>query len=308
MADYRLLSFESDGVPRAGLAVGERVRAVADLTGVSADDSVFGILQDWAQAEGRLERAASRMASDGSGGMRLEDVRLLAPILYPVSVFCAGANYHDHVKEMAAASGVPPDPNIRAAGLKPWHFIRPTGSMAGPGTNVPIPAGCHKFDYEVELVAVIGRAARNVSIEQALDYVAGYTVADDVSARDMFTREPLARTAPFYWDWISQKCNEDSCPVGPWIVPAKAIPDPQQVGIGLSLNDAVKQDSNTSQMVFSLAEQLSHLSTRVTLRAGDMILTGTPAGVGMGRGEFLKSGDRIEAWVDGIGKLEHGIA
>lgn len=305
VVEYRLLSFAANGAPRAGLAVGQRVFAVADLTGVASDDTVFGILRDWNTAEPRLAQAASTVPMDG--GLALDDTTLLAPLQQPVSVFCAGANYTDHVKEMAAVFGLAPDPDMHEAGLKPWHFIRPWGSMAEPGAAVPIPAGARKLDWEVELVAVIGRAARNVGVAEALDHVAGYTIADDVSARDIFMRPPLDVASPFYWDWLGQKCNERTCPIGPWIVPARAIRDPQRLKLGLSLNGASKQDSNTSNMIFSLAEQIAHLSTRLTLHPGDMVLTGTPAGVGMGRGEFLKAGDRIEAWIEGIGTLAHTI-
>lgn len=304
MADYKLLSFISGGRARAGLLIGDRVHPAADLTGVAADDTVFAMLQDWAAAELRIQAA---IAAGSQGGVAFGEVTLLAPLQQPVSVYCAGANYTDHVAEMAKANGLPPDPDPREAGLKPWHFIRPWPSMAAPGEAVPIPAGSVKLDWEVELAAVIGRAARNVSAADALDYVAGYTVADDVSARDLFARPPIARTAPFHWDWIAQKCNERSCPVGPWIVPAAAIGDPQALKIGLSLNGEPRQDSSTSQMIFPLAEQIAQLSAVLTLQPGDIILTGTPAGVGMGRGEFLKAGDRIEAWVEHVGTLVHTI-
>jgi 2-keto-4-pentenoate hydratase/2-oxohepta-3-ene-1,7-dioic acid hydratase in catechol pathway len=163
-------------------------------------------------------------------------------------------------------------------------------------------------DWEAELTAVIGRPARDVSIEDALGHVAGYTVANDLSARDFTKRPHIADNSPFKYDWLSQKCFEDACPVGPWIVPAETIPDPQNVGIKLWVNDVIKQDSHTSKMIFTLAEQISHLSTRVTLQPGDLILTGTPAGVGLARKEFLKAGDVVKVWVEGVGTLTNTCA
>src|SRR5690242_21228196 len=136
----------------------------------------------------------------------------------------------------------------------------------------------------------------------------GYTIANELSARDLGRRDQLPDATPFKWDWVGQKCFDDACPIGPWIVPASDIKDPQKLGIKLWVNDVIKQDSNTSDMIFNLAEQLSHLSSRITLYPGDIILTGTPAGVGAARKEFLKAGDTTRVWVEGIGTLTNKMA
>src|SRR5262249_21657175 len=149
------------------------------------------------------------------------------------------------------------------------------------------------MDWEAELTAVIGRPAKNVTLDKALSCVAGYTIANDLSARDVFRRPHVSDTSPFKFDWLSQKVFDGACPLGPWIVPADDVPDPQTLGMKLWVNDVIKQDSNTSGMIFTLAEQIAHLSSRVTLYPGDLILTGTPAGVGMARKEFLKTGDVV---------------
>jgi len=169
------------------------------------------------------------------------------------------------------------------------------------------PRGSQKLDWEAELAAVIGRPARNVPVENALDYIAGYTIADDLSARDLSRRSALPPGNPFHFDWTAHKGFEGSCPLGPWITPAAEVPDPQRLAIRLWVNGVLKQDSNTSRMIFSTAEQISHLSSLATLHPGDLVLTGTPAGVGAGRNEFLQPGDRVEVEIEGLGRLEHWI-
>ena len=155
------------------------------------------------------------------------------------------------------------------------------------------------------MVAVIGRRAKDLPVEKALGCVAGYTIANDLSARDVMRREKNPPASPFHYDWVSQKCFDGSCPLGPWIVPANEIKDPHNLGIKLWVGDELMQDSNTSQMIFDTAEQNAMLSSRVTLQPGELILTGTPAGVGMGRKRFLKAGERVRLWIEGIGEFSH---
>jgi 2-keto-4-pentenoate hydratase/2-oxohepta-3-ene-1,7-dioic acid hydratase in catechol pathway len=192
--------------------------------------------------------------------------------------------------------------------LQSWHFIKASRSLADPGATIKISDYSTKMDWEVELAAVIGRKAKNVPQQKALAYVAGYTVANDLSARDRGRRPHVADTSPFKADWLAHKSFDGSCPLGPWIVPASDIPDPQNLGLKLWVNDVLKQDSNTGQMIFNLAEQIAHLSSRLTLHPGDLILTGTPAGVGAGRGEFLKAGDVVKIWIERIGTISNKMA
>jgi 2-keto-4-pentenoate hydratase/2-oxohepta-3-ene-1,7-dioic acid hydratase in catechol pathway len=146
-------------------------------------------------------------------------------------------------------------------------------------------------------------AAKNVSIERALDYVAGYTIANDLSARDMGRRPHISDGSPFKADWLSHKSFDGSCPMGPWIVPASEVGDPHNLGMKLWVNDVIKQDSNSGQMIFNTNEQIAQLSSRITLHPGDIIMTGTPAGVGAARKEFLKAGDTVKLWIEKIGTL-----
>ena len=308
---YKLLTYQAGRDARAGVLVGETVFDAAKLTGNAAHATVLGVLNDWAKADRALAQAAKRLAGGKSRvkGTPLARVKLLAPVLYPGAIFCAGANYRDHAEEMARVAGTPLEKDQRELGLSPWHFIKTArASVVGPGSAVKLPAFSKMVDWEVELAAVIGRPAKDVPVERALAHVAGYTVAHDVSARDVGRRPHLPDASPFKTDWLSQKCFDGSCPLGPWITPARDIEDPQALAMKLWVNDELMQDSNTSRMIFSTAEQIAQLSTRVTLWPGDLVLTGTPAGVGMARRRFLKTGDTVRLWIDGIGELRHTMA
>jgi len=306
---YKLLSYQSGRTARAGVLVADAVFDAAKVTGVAGHTSVLGVLDDWSRARRLLGQAAKRLEAGRARGIPLKRVKLLAPVLYPGNIYCAGANYTDHMAEMARAQGQAPGPNMKELGEKPWHFVKSSkSSVVGPGARVKLPVYSQMVDWEVELAAVIGRAARDVSVEKALDYVAGYTIANDLSARDVMRRDKNPATSPFHYDWLSQKCFDGACPLGPWIVPASDIPYPQNLALKLWVNDTMMQDSHTGRMIFSTAEQIAMLSSRVTLYPGDLILTGTPAGVGMPRRTFLKAGDTVKLWIEGIGELSHTMA
>ena len=306
MATYRLLTFNSANGPRAGICVDGKVADLAQATGVAADASMLGLLEDWANAQGRLAGVADKIAAGSVATQALGSLTLLSPVHWPVSIYCAGANYSDHVARMAAKQGTQPDPNPKLAGLKPWHFIKPSRTAVGHKAEISVASAA--LDWEIELAVVIGKTARHVSIDDAYSCIAGYTVANDISARDLSRRNGVADTSPFKWDWIGQKCFDGSCPVGPWIVPAAEIADPMNLKLQLFVNDELKQDSNTSQMIFNIADQISHLSSRLTLHPGDVILTGTPCGVGAESGEFLKAGDVMRVEIEGVGTLVNRVA
>jgi len=255
---YRLLSYVSKGQPRAGLLVNEAVYDLAAATRNAAWSSVLAVLNDWPKAKAALAKAAKATRAKG---LPLAKTKLLAPILYPGNIYCAGANYKDHVAEMDRAQGREPGPTMKDRGEKPWHFVKTSkSSVVGPGAKVKLPAFSKAVDWEVELAAVIGKRAKDVSVDKALDCVAGYTIANDLSARDVMRREGNPPTSPFHYDWVSQKCFDGACPLGPWIVPASEIRDPHNLGIKLWIGDELMQDSNTGQMIFDTAEQIAMLS------------------------------------------------
>ena len=307
MANYKLVTYRAVKGPRSGVVVEEEVFDVAGLTGRSAYATMLDVLNDWEAAQALLDKAAAKAKQGKIKGIPLGQAKLLAPVLYPSAIFCAGANYVDHMREMAAIQKIDPEPDPRSMGLKPWHFIKTPRTVVETQSTIPLPAYSKMVDWEAELAVVIGRPAKNVPADKALDYVAGYTVANDLSARDFATRPQIPPTSPFKYDWVSQKNFDGACPIGPWIVPAGEIPNPQNLGIKLWVNDVLKQDSHTSKMIFSVAEQIAHLSTLITLHPGDLILSGTPSGVGSARKEFLKSGDLVRVWIEGIGTLSNTL-
>jgi 2-keto-4-pentenoate hydratase/2-oxohepta-3-ene-1,7-dioic acid hydratase in catechol pathway len=293
---YSLVRIQSERGERAGLLVGQSIYDVADATGNAAWVSIKAILAAGPKADAQLRQLAEKPRG---AGIELAGAQLLAPVDEPSGIFCIGANYRDHAASMAKAHGVPLEPDARTLGLTPWFFIKTAHALVGPGAEVVLAS--ERFDWEAELGAVIGRAARRVPVSDALNYVGAYTVANDLSARDRGMRPKIRDTSPFKWDWVAHKNFEGGCALGPTLVPATQVSDPQSLGIKLWVNEELKQDSNTSQMIFSLAEQIAFLSTLITLRPGDIILTGTPAGTGAESKVFLKRDDKITVQIEQLG-------
>lgn len=264
------------------------LKASALRAGARVTD-VAGLFQDWPASVAILDRAA-RNADPADA---VPDGPREAPIRFPGKVLCAGANYYRHLEEMGV------EDRRREAQRLFFFFKPPRNAVVGEGDSVRMPLDSRAFDWEIEMAAVIGRRARAVSPETALDHVAGYMVGIDFSARDL-NRAPET----FYkLDWVAGKAQDSCCPLGPRLVPATAVPDPQAVGLRLSVNGAVKQDDSTADMIFTVAEQIAIASRIMTLDPGDVLLTGTPAGVGVPRGEFLAVGDRVVAEIAGVGRL-----
>jgi 2-keto-4-pentenoate hydratase/2-oxohepta-3-ene-1,7-dioic acid hydratase in catechol pathway len=216
--------------------------------------------------------------------------RLLSPLTRPEKIMCIGKNYADHCRELGSAL---PE--------RPVLFAKYRNALCGPGAEVPLPAVSTMVDYEAELAAVIGRRCRNVTAGEALSCVFGYTCANDLTLRDAQKQDG---------QWTRAKSPDMFCPLGPVLVTADEIPDPQDLAVRLTLNGRVMQDSNTREMVFGVAALVSYLSATMTLEPGDLLLTGTPAGGGAGRNPpvFLKSGDSLRVEIEQIGALETRMA
>jgi 2-keto-4-pentenoate hydratase/2-oxohepta-3-ene-1,7-dioic acid hydratase in catechol pathway len=242
----------------------------------------------WEHGRGLVGQRAAEELAQGRLAYPLKRVRLLAPIPSPArNIFCLGRNYADHAAERGAA-----------APEHPVYFTKPATAVVGPGDDVVHHAITKELDYEVELGVVIGAAGRDIGRADALKHVFGYTVINDVTARDLQKR---------HQQWFKGKSLDTFCPMGPVLVTADELPDPQALAISLRVNGQLRQSSHTSKMIFPVAQCIEVLSQSMTILPGDVIATGTPEGVGAASGTFLKAGDRLEAEVEGIGILPSKI-
>jgi 2-keto-4-pentenoate hydratase/2-oxohepta-3-ene-1,7-dioic acid hydratase in catechol pathway len=278
----RYVSFLADGEPRGGFL---REGSVSPFAGVRT-------LLDY------IALSASERAAVGSEPpLPLAGLTLLAPVRPRKNVFCVGRNYVGHAEEIARARNVPLNlPQV------PTFFTKAPTAIADPGATLSLsPEVSSEYDFEAELAVVIGERCRDVPEARALEVVFGYTALNDVTARDL---------QKAHHQWFKGKSLDQTCPIGPWIVGADEIADPQQLDIALSVNAVTKQSSNTSQMIFPVAAIVASLSRGMTLEPGDVIATGTPDGVGMARTppEFLKDGDLLELEIPRIGVLRNRIS
>lgn len=262
-------------------------------------DGIESLLKHWVQASSWVEASASAaaaLASKGAITPEVDGLSAVAAPFVPQRIFCAASNYASHASEMGTVLAT-------KSQSKPYMFLKLSNTVIGDGEVIQMPPETTKLDWEVELAAVIGKRCRRISVEDALDAVACYTIVNDISARDLNVRSDY----PFKHDWFQGKCHDTFAPIGPWLVPAWQIPDPQAVQLRLDVNGEAMQEDSTANMIWTLREQIAYLSTIVTLEPGDVVATGTPTGVGMGRGVYLKAGDRIVASIQGIGTLSNQV-
>jgi 2-keto-4-pentenoate hydratase/2-oxohepta-3-ene-1,7-dioic acid hydratase in catechol pathway len=289
---YVTFSLPADPTPRLGALRGDRV---LDLSANGGPSSLLALIQ---AGPAQWQRAKAVAEAMGDTGLALDGVRLHAPIPRPLkNVFCLGLNYAAHAKESAAARNKETKiPDI------PVIFTKATTTVTGPLDDVPVDREVTKqVDWEVELGVIIGTPGRNIARANALAHVFGYTVINDISARDV----QIAHGG----QWFKGKSLDGSCPMGPMVVTADEFGDPQAKRLQCRVNGVSKQDASTADMIFPVATIVEWLSKGMTLEAGDVIATGTPQGVGMGRTpqEFLQLGDVVETEVEGIGTLRNRI-
>lgn len=225
----------------------------------------------------------------GRQPLKLGAVTLHAPVPDPGKILCIGLNYRDHCEE----SGMPiPD--------HPVLFAKYSNTLTGHNGEIRLDGTSQEVDYEAELAFVIGRRARHVAEAQAMDYVAGYITANDVSARDLQFADK---------QWVRGKSQDTFCPLGPWLVTKDEVPDPHSLRISCRVNGVTLQDSNTNQLIFNIPQLVSFLSHGITLEPGDIVLTGTPPGVGFARKPpiFLKNGDTVEIEIEKVGLLRNRV-
>lgn len=279
----RLVSYEDGNGRHVGVLLGEQVVPAAALDGrARSARTLLGAL-DAVGLAALGERAAR-------GGQRIElaDVRLLAPVPDPQKIICLGLNYRDHAAE--TGQEIPP---------APMWFAKFANSLIGSGEEILLPASHPEYvDYEAELAVVIGRRARNVEAATALEHVAGAMPFNDVSARDLQLQNPL---------WTSGKAIDTFAPCGPALVTLDEVEDLQALGLRTRINGEVLQEGTTAAQIFGVAETIAWLSRTMTLVPGDIIATGTPAGVGAAKGRFLRDGDLVEVEVDCLGTVSNPV-
>ncbi|WP_144142839.1 fumarylacetoacetate hydrolase family protein [Paraburkholderia sp. BCC1884] len=303
MTWFGIATYELNGHRAMGLAVGGRLYdAHAALKQTASDATlteVGALIAAWEQEGAAIvERFESAARAIEAGKLDLAPLtgHTLGVPYQPRRIFAAASNYYEHAREM----GTELAPREEST---PYMFMKAETSVVPTFANVVIPPHAERVDWEVELAVVIGRSGRHIAQQDAYDYIAGYTILNDVSARDLNRRTDY----PFKHDWFRGKSFDTFGPLGPWFVPRACIAEPQNLRMRLAVNGEPMQDGNTSGMIFNIAEQIEYLSTILTLQPGDLIATGTPTGVGMGRGIYLKAGDVMVASIDGIGSIENPL-
>lgn len=266
-----------------------------DLLGKAPQRGLMNLFDDWAVAEAQLAALVSTIAGHASPRVQptpsVDD--FMTPLQYPSKLILGGANYYEHMFKDANK------PDFRKEDSLPVFFLKPpTTSLVGCGKTVRFPVQSKQLDWEIELAVIVGKKLRRASQEEVREGIAGYAVGLDLSARDW----QMNPRHPWKFDLFTGKAFDDGCPLGPKLVPARFV-DPGNLRLRLWVNGEIKQDAHTSDMIWPVAEQVSILSEHVTLEPGDILLTGTPAGVGMFTGTFLKVGDVVEAEIDGLGTL-----
>lgn len=299
----KFVTFERDEAPKAGVWLdGDRVldlAMAADQAGENLDaSSLLAVIRGGEAALNRVKRLVAKADSMGSAVLPAGQIKLLAPIPRPSkNVFCVGRNYLEHVKEGEALRGLAGNdlPTV------PNFFTKAPTAVVGPGEPVRFPSKLTQaFDYEVELALIIGMDGRDIPPEKAFDHVFGYTVINDVSARDLQVA---------HLQWFKGKSLDTTCPMGPWIVDKAEVGDPRTLELTFHLNGEERQRATVDMMIFDIPAIIASLSAGMTLEAGDIISTGTPSGVGfaMQPPGMLKGGDEMVCEVSRIGRLVNSV-
>jgi 2-keto-4-pentenoate hydratase/2-oxohepta-3-ene-1,7-dioic acid hydratase in catechol pathway len=294
-----LLTVRHEGNPTAVVEAHGRWWPLASvapqLLGTSSEGDWYQVLQNWGVNKTVIDVMIERIAltSDRSIAISAQVDDVLAPIQFPRKAIFMGFNYRDHLIKDAGIT------DFDKGSSDPFFFLKPpTTCLTGPGRTVPYPKGTSQLDWEIELVVVIGEGGKDIPLERAAEHIAGYAVGLDISARDW----QFNLRHPKQFDIFCGKAFDKSSPFGPKIVPSKFV-DAQNLELKLWVNGELKQDSHTREMIWSVPEQISLLSKYITLEPGDVLFTGSPAGVGFASKTFLREGDVIDAEITGLGRL-----
>ena len=314
---FALGTFSAAGEPGfPGIVIGEQVFALAEIDrrlrasgkALRGAVSTLALFDNWEHDFPLLGEAAEGLA----GGTPLASLKVHAPVA-PRQIFCAGANYHKHVVDLVVDGTMARDPNAdreavraraeammkqRAETGMPFVFMGAPSAIIGPFDDFEVPYDVKEPDWELELAAVIGKPARRVSAAQALDHLAGYTIANDITSRELVNRPDVPQMG---MDWLSAKCSPGYLPLGPFVTPTAFAGDPQALQITLKLNGQVMQDESTADMIFGVAKIIEFISRTVRLLPGDVVLTGSPSGNGTHYNRYIQDGDVLEGSIAGLG-------
>lgn len=333
MVTFRLLNYRQrgdiSGKIAVGLVLGDKILPLSALasqhvgaqglheasTNSELTPGIQGLLTNWEQSFAVLCELADFVVKQGSENgpwrgslLALNTVHVLSPVVRPTKMLFAGANYERHVREVEnwkeAADSSIKNFSVDKTTTKPYVFLKLPYCIIGPYDPVIYPTPYQKLDWEGELALVIGKRGKHITVEQAMDYVAGFTIANDYSLRTMNMRAdwPGLRS-----DWFAGKNFDTSACLGPYLVPRQFVPNYLNLGRKLSVNGIVKQDASTEGMIFKPDEIIAFVSSIVTLEPGDVIATGSPPGAGFATGEFLQVGDVVEAEMEGLGRQRNEI-
>lgn len=294
----KLVTYQIDESVRCGVLVENGIIDIeSNWKGGNPPASVLEVLQ----RGGIALKQIVELAEKAEQFITLDSVELLAPIPRPGKIIALAGNYSEHIKEAGRQLGLSDSPREITT---PRPFIMPSTTVIGTGREIPWPVYSETIDYEIELAVVIGKKAKCISREEAPDYVAGYTIANDISARSVtFVKNRTERPWDKFYDWLNGKWADGFCPMGPYLLTADQVEDVQNLDMNLTVNGKVRQKANTNQMIYNVPDIVSFLSNLMTLEPGDCIVTGTPSGVAMATGDYLQAGDRIEANIDKLGTL-----
>lgn len=329
--EFKLGTFSTAGCkPFAGVVIDNWVLALNAMkpiakkmnSSIVGTDTVLEFLEEWECNIDSLSRVVAAVREDNAvslskmGAASLDNINIHAPIHNPRQVICVGANYRKHVIELIVAQGIgqltanmskegreiaaPKIVDARAAHGFPYAFSALSGAIIGPYDSITIPEATKQADWELELAVIVGRECYQVNESEALTYVAGYTVLNDITSRDLLYRNDMPGM-----DWLRSKCSPTYLPMGPFLTPAMFVRDPQNLKMELKLNGETMQDDSTSDMLFSVAKQIAYLSKHVKLLPGDVIATGSPAGNGISKNRFLNDGDVLHGRIEGLGELRN---
>lgn len=304
----RLATYIDQQQARVGVVVGEQIydlAAALQASGKGEAAQAASVVTLLTGGQLALDQATAAVtwaqAQGGALAKPLSAVKLTAPIPCPGKLLCLAGNYASHIEEGGG----------KFAGKEkmiPRFFSKPCTSVIGTGDAIRVPASTGFADWELELAVVIGKTGRDLTAAQATDYIAGYTIFNDISARELTFRQQLPQQeGDWFFDWLVGKWLDTFGPMGPWLTTADEVPNPDNLRMQLWYNGQLQQDANTGQMVFSPAEAIAFISQFVTLQPGDIISTGTPAGVGQTKKLRLNPGDQIRGEIEALGVLENSI-